>query len=182
MIEETVAALHQNKVILYPTDTVWGIGGDATNAEVVMKIYKLKQREDHKALIVLVDSIEMLKSCVENIPEQALYFMNSEQPTTLIYPKGIGFAPNLLGTDSSIGIRIPNEPFCQKLISRFGKPIISTSANISGSQTPQSFADISSEILAGVDYIVPLQKVTNQSQPSRVIKINVDGTVQILRA
>ena len=92
MIEETVAALHQNKVILYPTDTVWGIGGDATNAEVVKKIYKLKQREDHKALIVLVDSIEMLKSCVENIPEQALYFINSEQPTTLIYPKGIGFA------------------------------------------------------------------------------------------
>lgn len=181
MVEETVAALHQKKIILYPTDTVWGIGGDATDFEVVKKIYSLKRREDHKALIVLVNSKKMLESYVESIPEQAFSFLNSERPTTLIYPKGIGFASNLLGPDSSIGIRIPKNQFCQNLIRRFGKPIISTSANISGSQTPQSFASIATEILDGVDYVVPLSKETRFNQPSRIVKIDSKGEIQILR-
>lgn len=181
VVEETVAALRENKVILYPTDTVWGIGGDATAPDVVKKIYTLKNREDHKALIVLVNSIEMLKSYVGVIPEKAFSYINCESPTTLIYPKGIGFASNLLGPDLSIGIRIPNDPFCKKLIASFGKPLISTSANISGSPTPESFADISTEILDGVDYIVPLRKETNSKKPSRVIKIDSKGEIHILR-
>ena len=139
MIKETVAALQQQKIILYPTDTVWGIGGDATDAAVVKKIYQLKQREDNKALIVLVNSEAMLKSYVESIPEAALSFLNSDRPTTIIYPQGIGFATNLLGEDSSIGIRIPDHSFCLELITQFGKPIISTSANISGNPTPKTF-------------------------------------------
>ena len=158
MIKETVAALQQQKIILYPTDTVWGIGGDATDAAVVKKIYQLKQREDNKALIVLVNSEAMLKSYVESIPEAALSFLNSDRPTTIIYPQGIGFATNLLGEDSSIGIRIPDHSFCLELITQFGKPIISTSANISGNPTPKTFDSIENEILDGVDYVVPLKE------------------------
>jgi len=181
MIEQTVAALRQKKIILYPTDTVWGIGGDATDYEVVKKIYVLKQREDHKALIVLVNSKKMLQSYVESIPQQAFPFINNERPTTFIYPKGIGFATNLFGTDSSIGIRVVKNSFCQNLIASFGKPIISTSANISGRNTPKSFAYIANEILDGVDYVVPLRKNIISEQPSRVVKIDSKGEIQILR-
>lgn len=181
MIEETLAALHQKKIILYPTDTVWGIGGDATDFEVVKKIYTLKRREDHKALIVLVDSSKMLQSYVESIPKQAFPFINSELPTTIVFPNGIGFAHNLLGSDSSIGIRVTKNYFCQNLIARFGKPIISTSANISGRKTPQSFNSIATEILNGVDYVVPLSKEINSNQPSKVVKIDSKGKIQILR-
>ena len=182
MIDKVLTALENKQTILYPTDTVWGIGGDATSKQVVEKIYTLKQRADHKALIVLVKDIEMLSKYVQEIPEQAFAFLEEERPTTVVYPKGIQMATNLLGEDGSIGIRIPKHPFCQELLTSFDKPIISTSANVSGNETPKNFDSIDSKILEGVDYIVPLQKVTNQSQPSRVIKINVDGTVQILRA
>ena len=182
MIDKVLTALENKQTILYPTDTVWGIGGDATSKQVVEKIYTLKQRADHKALIVLVKDIEMLSKYVQEIPEQAFAFLEEERPTTVVYPKGIQMATNLLGEDGSIGIRIPKHPFCQELLTSFDKPIISTSANVSGNETPKNFDSIDSKILEGVDYIVPLQKITNQSQPSRVIKINVDGTVQILRA
>jgi len=182
MIDKILTALENKQTILYPTDTVWGIGGDATSKKVVEKIYALKQRADHKALIVLVKDIEMLSKYVQEIPEQAFAFLEEERPTTVVYPKGIQMATNLLGEDGSIGIRIPKHPFCQELLTSFDKPIISTSANVSGNETPKNFDSIDSKILEGVDYIVPLQKITNQSQPSRVIKINVDGTVQILRA
>ena len=182
MIDKVLTALENKQTILYPTDTVWGIGGDATSKQVVEKIYALKQRADHKALIVLVKDIEMLSKYVQEIPEQVFAFLEEERPTTVVYPKGIQMATNLLGEDGSIGIRIPKHPFCQELLASFDKPIISTSANVSGNETPKNFDSIDSKILEGVDYIVPLQKVTNRGQPSRVIKINVDGTVQILRA
>ena len=180
MIETTVDALLQKKLILYPTDTVWGIGGDATDSKVVQNVYRLKQREDHKALIVLVASKEMLESYVESIPKQADSFLESDRPTTVIYPKGVGLAHNLMGEDSSIGIRIPKHPFCQELIKQFGKPIISTSANVSGKPTPLSFESIDTEILDGVDYIVPL-KEKNSNKPSRVVKIDSKGEIHILR-
>ena len=180
MIETAVDALRQKKIILYPTDTVWGIGGDATDSKVVQKVYHLKQREDHKAMIILISSKEMLESYVESIPNQAASFLESDRPTTVIYPKGVGLAHNLLGEDSSIGIRIPKYPFCQELIKQFGKPIISTSANISGKPTPLSFESIDTEILDGVDYIVPLREKTS-NQPSRVVKIDSKGEIHILR-
>lgn len=183
MIDETVAALNQKKLILYPTDTVWGIGGDATDYEVVEKIYRLKQRADHKALIVLVNSLEMLQEYVESIPKKAYSFLNSKRPTTIIYPKGIGFAKNLLGTDFSIGIRVSAYAFNQEVISRFGKPIVSTSANISGAPTPSSFDSIAPEVLEGVDYIVPLTTNTDiqNNQPSQVVRIDTKDQIQILR-
>ena len=182
MIDEVLAALEKKQTILYPTDTVWGIGGDATAPEVVEKIYKIKQRADHKALIVLVKDIEMLKEYVQEIPEVAFSFLEEEHPTTLVYPQGINLADNLLGQDGSVGIRIPKHSFCQQLLTSFGKPIISTSANISGSETPKNFNTIDSKVLEGVDYVVNLQKKNNQNQPSRVLKIKADGTVLILRA
>jgi len=180
MIETTVDALRQKKIILYPTDTVWGIGGDATDSKVVQKVYHLKQREDHKAMIILVASKEMLESYVDSIPNQAASFLEGDRPTTVIYPKGVGLAHNLMGEDYSIGIRIPKHPFCQELIKQFGKPIISTSANISGKPTPLSFESINTEILDGVDYIVPLREKTS-TQPSRVVKIDSKGEIHILR-
>ena len=180
MIETTVDALRQKKIILYPTDTVWGVGGDATDSKVVQKVYHLKQREDHKAMSILVASKEMLESYVESIPNQAASFLEGDRPTTVIYPKGVGLAHNLMGEDYSIGIRIPKHPFCQELIKQFGKPIISTSANISGKPTPLSFESIDTEILDGVDYIVPLREKSS-NQPSRVIKIDSKGEIHILR-
>jgi L-threonylcarbamoyladenylate synthase len=180
MIETTVDALRQKKIILYPTDTVWGIGGDATDSKVVQKVYHLKQREDHKAMIILLASKEMLEFYVDSIPNQAASFLEGDRPTTVIYPKGVGLAHNLMGEDSSIGIRIPKHSFCQELIKQFGKPIISTSANISGKPTPLSFESINTEILDGVDYIVPLREKTS-TQPSRVVKINSKGEIHILR-
>ena len=180
MIETSLDALRQKKIILYPTDTVWGIGGDATDSKVVQKVYHLKQREDHKAMIILVASKEMLESYVESIPNQAASFLESDRPTTVIYPKGVGLAHNLMGEDSSIGIRIPKHHFCQELIKQFGKPIISTSANISSKPTPLSFENIDTEILDGVDYIVPLRKKSS-NQPSRVVKIDSKGGIHILR-
>lgn len=181
MIPQTVAALNQKKTILYPTDTVWGIGGDATSREVVQKIYNLKQREDHKALIVLVASRKMLLDYIEALPQAAIALLESKRPTTVIYPKGIGLAPNLLGGDLSIGIRIPKNEFCQKLIESFGKPIVSTSANKSGNPTPQSYQEIESDILDGVDYIVPLKEESSSNRPSRVVKIHTDGELEIIR-
>jgi L-threonylcarbamoyladenylate synthase len=182
MMNKALTALQNKQTILYPTDTVWGIGGDALAPEVVQNIYTLKQRVDHKALIVLVKDMNMLKEYVQEIPEVAFKFLEEERPTTLIYPKCIHLASNLIGSDGSVGIRIPRHAFCQELLAAYGKPIISTSANMSGCETPKNFNSIDSKILEGVDYVVPLQKETNSNQPSRVIKIDVDGNVQILRA
>ena len=181
MIKQALHALQNKQIILYPTDTVWGIGGDATSVEVVEKIYQLKQRTDHKSLIALVKNIQMLTSYVDEIPETAIPYLKEIRPTTLIYTKGINLAPNLMGSDGSIGLRIPRHNFCQELLEAFGKPIISTSANISGSETPKNFSGIATKILEGVDYIVHLQQETKPNQPSRVIKIETNGEVNILR-
>jgi len=181
MVEKALTALQNKELVLYPTDTVWGIGGDATDPSVVKKIYALKQREDSKALIVLVNSITMLKKYVENVPESALLLLEEDRPTTLIYEKGKNLAPNLLGQDGSIGIRIPKHDFCTEVITRFGKPLISTSANISGQPTPKHFESISKEIIKGVDYCVPYFESKATLQPSRVIKIEADGSLTLLR-
>ena len=182
MIDEVLAALEKKQTILYPTDTVWGIGGDATAPEVVEKIYKIKQRADHKALIVLVKDIEMLKEYVQEIPEVAFSFLEEERPTTLVYPQGINLADNLLGQDGSVGIRIPKHSFCQQLLTSFGKPIISTSANISGDETPKSFKEISKAILDSVDYIVNLQREAVNDKSSTILKVAENGEIIVLRS
>lgn len=180
-IINTLRTLSEGGLILYPTDTVWGIGGDATRADVVHKVFNLKNRADSKALICLVDSKTMLRQYVAAVPNKALELMRVTRPTTVIFNQAKGFAKNAVANDGSIAIRIPKHSFCLEIIRAFGKPILSTSANISGEPTPDCFSSIDPKILEGVDYIVPLQQQTIMAQSSRILKIKPDGAIQILR-
>ena len=169
-------------IILYPTDTVWGIGCDATNSEAVAKIYKLKQREETKSMICLMNGEKMMYNVFKDIPEVAWQIMDiSEKPTTLILDNPRNIAPNLIASDKTLGIRIVKEPFCFKLLERMKKPLVSTSANISGQPTPIAFKDISPEILKGVDYIVNLHQDKIGGKPSTIIKLTSDSQVTIIR-
>lgn len=175
--------LQDGALLLYPTDTVWGIGCDATNADAIQKIYHLKQRDDSKALICLVSSIKMLKTYVNNVPAAAIDIIlkNTTKPTTIIYEANAELAHNLLAEDGTVAIRVCQTDFCQQLIKEFGKPIISTSANISGSPTPQNFNQIQPEVLKGVDYVVNLQKSKKNAQPSQILKIDKSGQIHVIR-
>ncbi len=170
-------------IILYPTDTVWGIGCDATNEQAVAKIYRLKQREDSKSMIILLDNEAKLLSYVREVPEQAWDLMEfAERPLTIIYPDAKNLAKNLIAEDKSIAIRITKDDFCRKLIGKFRKPLVSTSANISGNPTPTAFSDIDKEIIAGVDYVVNLRRDEQASTtPSTIIKLGMGGEFKIIR-
>ncbi|MFC4094380.1 L-threonylcarbamoyladenylate synthase [Euzebyella saccharophila] len=181
-INNCVEVLKNGGLILYPTDTVWGIGCDATNKEAVKKVYDLKNREDSKALICLVGNDGMLEKHVENVPDLAYDLIDlSTKPTTIIYDHPKGIAKNLVASDNTLAIRVASDKFCQYLINKFRKPIVSTSANISGQPTPKSFDEISSAILKGVDYVVNLQPEHQNSVPSSIIKLSNDGTVKVIR-
>jgi len=181
-IIRALATLQQGGLLLYPTDTVWGIGCDATNAEAVKAIYALKRRAESKALICLVADEAMLKQHVKAVPENALTIVNnSDRPTTVIYNQPRGVAENLVATDNTLAIRICLAEFSQALIRRLGKPIVSTSANISGAPTPKSFDQISDEIVKGVDYVVNLQRKMINSRPSRILQISPDDQINIIR-
>ncbi len=181
-INKSVQTLKEGGLILYPTDTVWGIGCDASNAEAVDKIFKLKQREDSKALICLVADDRMLKKYIKTIPEVAYDILDvSEEPITIIYDEPQNLASNLVASDNTIAIRIPNDEFCFQLLRRFNGAIVSTSANVSGFPTPKSFKEISPDILKGVDYVVNLHHEKISSKPSSIIKLGNDGKVKIIR-
>ena len=174
--------LNNGNTILYPTDTVWGLGCDATNAQAVSKIYKLKKREESKALICLVKDLDMLKSFVKDIPNSIVQLLNSvSKPTSVIYNSPVGLAENLIAQDNTIAIRIVNQEFCNKLLEEFGKPIVSTSANISGESTPNSFKEIHKDILKGVDYVVNLQNEKTETKPSSILKVESDGSITVIR-
>lgn len=178
----TILDLKGGKIILYPTDTVWGLGCDATNSEAVSKIYQLKNREERKSLVVLVSSVEMLKEYIEEVPEKALKILqDTNKPTTIIYNQAKNLADNAIALDGSIAIRIPEHAFCLELIQKLGKPIVSTSANVSGEATPKSFSEISQPILDGVDYIVNLERDKITDKSSTILKIN-DGDIEVIRA
>jgi len=169
-------------IILYPTDTVWGIGCDATNPEAVAKIYKLKQREETQSMICLVNGEKMMYTIFKDIPEVAWQIMDlSEKPTTLILDKPRNVAPNIVAADNTLGIRMVKEPFCFKLMERMKKPLVSTSANISGHATPKSFKEINPEIIKGVDYVVNLNRDKICDKPSTIIKLTNDCQVKIIR-
>jgi L-threonylcarbamoyladenylate synthase len=169
-------------IILYPTDTVWGIGCDASNPEAVKKIYALKQREESKSMIVLMNGEKMMYTVFKDIPEVAWQILDlSEKPTTLILDNPRNVAPNIVAEDKTLGVRIVKEPFCFKLMERMKKPLVSTSANISGMFTPKSFKEISPEILKGVDYVVNLQHDKICDKPSTIIKLTLDSQVTIIR-
>ncbi len=170
--------------ILYPTDTIWGIGCDATNPAAVQKIYSLKKRADNKSMLILMSGTNMLSSYLKEIPAKALELIESAlKPTTIIYPGAIKLAPNLLAKDGSVGIRITSDDFCQKLIEKAGFPIVSTSANTSGNPAPLSFRTIESELLQKVDHVVNWRQNENKpSSPSAIIKLDENGRTTILRA
>ena len=182
-INKSVEQLRKGGVILYPTDTIWGLGCDACNEEAVKKIYDIKQRENAKSMLVLVDSINMIERYVNEIPSIAYDILEvNEEPLTIIYPKAKNIASNLIAPDGSIAIRITNEKFSSELIYRFRKPIVSTSANISGMPSPQSFYDIDEDIINLSDYVVKYrQSETYNGKPSGIIKIGMGGEIVVVR-
>ena len=169
-------------IILYPTDTVWGIGCDASNEEAVKKIYALKQREESKSMIVLMNGEKMIYNVFKDIPEVAWEIMDlSEKPTTLILDKPKNVAPSIIADDNTLAIRLVKEPFCFKLMERMKRPLVSTSANLSGMFTPKSFKEIAPEIIKGVDYVVNLHREKICDKPSTIIKLSLDNQVMIIR-
>lgn len=182
-IKKAVEVMKNGGVILYPTDTVWGIGCDATNAEAVAKVYKIKQRDDSKALICLVDSDARLQRYVRNAPEVAWNVIElATKPTTVIFDEAVNLAPNLIAEDGSIAMRITNEEFSKELCYRFQKPIVSTSANISGQPAAQNYCDISEELLNAVDYVCFSRRQEHKPHtPSSIIKIKNNGEIDIIR-
>ncbi|MBN1926153.1 MAG: threonylcarbamoyl-AMP synthase [Prolixibacteraceae bacterium] len=170
-------------IILYPTDTIWGLGCDATNSIAVNKIYKLKQREDHKSMLVLLENPNMIASYIDEMPEVAWDLIEfSEKPTTIIYDKAKNLATNLIASDGSIGIRVTREAFSSQLIKRFRKPLVSTSANISGKPSPAFFREISEEVIGNVDYVVKYrQDDISKTKPSTIIKLGNLGLFKIIR-
>jgi len=182
-IVKAVEVLRSGGIILYPTDTIWGIGCDATNAAAVKRIYEIKQRQDTKSMLVLMENPNLLNSYISEVPEIAWELIEvADTPLTIIYPGAKNLAANLLANDGSIGIRITNEAFTQQLIQRFRKPVVSTSANISGQKSPQNFVEISEEIKKSVDFIVKFrQDDLSRSTPSGIIKLGVGGQVEVIR-
>ena len=182
-IQACLKALHNGALILYPTDTVWGIGCDATNEAAVAKIFALKKRIDTKTMIILVEEEQAILNHVEDAHLQIFdYIKGIHKPTTVIYQKAKNLASNLIAADQSVAIRITKDPFCKAIIKQFGKPLVSTSANISGYPTPLIFRDISLDIIEGVDYVVKhRQEDTELQQTSSIIKWDEEGKLVIIR-
>lgn len=182
-VEQCVEVMRKGGVILYPTDTVWGIGCDARCSEAVRRIYELKRRADHKAMIVLVSDESMLERTVSEVPEVAWELIDAAvKPLTVVYDKGINVAPELLGPDGSIGVRLCRDRFAAALCRRLRGPVVSTSANVSGQPTASVFPEISPEILNAVDYVADYRREDLEAAPpSSVIKLGSGGEIKILR-
>ena len=186
MHEDLKAALEtlRNKgVILYPTDTVWGIGCDATEPEAVEKIYSIKNRKDKKSMILLIDAVSRLDDFVEQVPAMALNLIKvTDKPLTIIYPRGRNIASNLIPEDGSVAIRIVTDMFCRSLIAKFRKPLVSTSANFSGMSWPENFGSIDPAIVRAVDYVVKWrQDDRSKARPSSIIKVGMNNEINIIR-
>ncbi|HOI49915.1 MAG TPA: L-threonylcarbamoyladenylate synthase [Prolixibacteraceae bacterium] len=182
-LKNALDVLKRGGVILYPTDTIWGLGCDATNEAAVQRIYSIKQREDSKSMLVLMENPALLERYVNEVPDIAWDLIEvASTPLTVIYPNAKNLAKNLLAEDGSIGIRFTREEFSAELLRRFRRPLVSTSANISGQPFPATFYDISEEIKESVDYIVRFrQEETTPAQPSSIIKLGAGGQIEIIR-
>ena len=182
-IDKTVDALKQGKVILYPTDTIWGLGCDPTNKSAVLKLLEVKKRSKEKGIITLISDINQLIQYVDKIPDVAWDIVEfAEKPLTVVYQKGKSVDDLILNADGSIAVRLVKDEFCQKLIRKFGKGLASTSANISSDKSPDNYSDISKEIIDGVDFVVDLyQERKEKQQASTIIKLDNDGTIKFLR-
>lgn len=185
--------LREGGIILYPTDTVWGIGCDATDPKAVAKIFDIKKRDDSKSLVLLAEDIDMVAKYVKTVPEMAIQLVEvNDKPMTIIYPGAVvgdkenpskyTLAYNTVAEDGTVGIRVPDMEFCHDLLHRFGRPIVSTSANISGEETPKTFSEISEDIKSAVDHIVePSLEAGSTRKASSIIKVGLDYTVEIIR-
>lgn len=182
-LNNSLDVLKKGGIILYPTDTIWGIGCDATNDEAIGRIFDLKQRPDSKSLISLIDDSSRLIKYVKEVPPMAWDLVeNATRPLTIIYPEVVNLAPSAVATDGTAGIRVTTHEFCRELVRKLGRPLISTSANLSGQESPASFSDIDQAILHGVDYVVNLQRDESTPQkPSTIIKLGLDGTIKFIR-
>ena len=182
-VEKALEVVKAGGIILYPTDTIWGIGCDATNEDAVQKVMALKGRSASKSLIVLVDNDNKLASYVREIPDVAYDLIEyAENPLTIVYSNAKNLAPSVINEDGSVGIRVVKHAFCQQLIQRFRLPIVSTSANISGEPAPKNFSEVSQEIIDGVDYVVNLeQEVSEEKTPSTIMKLSPDGLFTFIR-
>ena len=184
-IKNAVECMRKGGVILYPTDTVWGIGCDATNAEAVAKVYQIKRRDDSKALICLVDSADRMARYFRNVPQVAWDFIDAAmpvKPTTVILDDATGVANNLVAEDGSLAMRVTFEPFSKELCYRFQKPLVSTSANVSGEPAAQNYCDISPEILEAVDYVCWSRRQEHKPHtPSSIVKLSKNGEVKVIR-
>lgn len=182
-IKKAIEVLKSGGIILYPTDTIWGIGCDATNEEAVKRIYELKQRDDSKSMLVLLDNPAKLQTYVQEVPDIAWDLIElTDKPLTIIYEGAKNLATNLIATDGSIGIRITDELFSRELCKQFRKPIVSTSANISGDPSPSRFSNISPVIKNSVDYVVNYRQKENvEVKPSGILRLGKNGTIQIIR-
>jgi L-threonylcarbamoyladenylate synthase len=182
-IKDSLITLRKGCIILYPTDTIWGIGCDATNPSAVEKIFKIKSRTDGKSLLILVDGVQMLERYITDIPE-IVYELTavSDSPLTIIYPAGKNLAPGVCNEDGSVGIRICHDEFCRELICRFRKPIVSTSANFSGKPSPENFSSIEKSLIDAVDFVVKYRQDDRRKYSSSpVIKVELNGTIKIIR-
>ena len=193
-IQKALEVLRKGGIILYPTDTVWGIGCDATDPEAVAKVYEIKKRADSKSLVLLASNMDMICRYVKEVPEMAIQLVEvNDKPMTIIYPGAVAGKPgekaskgclayNTVAEDGTVGIRIPMMDFCQQLVAKLGRPIVSTSANISGEPTPKKFAEISQEIRDAVDHVVdPALERGSTGQSSSIIKVGLDYSIEIIR-
>jgi L-threonylcarbamoyladenylate synthase len=182
-INKALKVVQDGGIILYPTDTIWGIGCDATNTDAVKKIYELKKRHESKSMIILLDTDNKLQSYISEVPDLAYDLMEyAEHPLTLIMPGARNISEALIAEDGSVGIRVTNHPFCQQLIQRLRKPLVSTSANISGQPSPEYFSKISQEIIDGVDYVVDIDQFSTEiKRPSTIMRLEPGGSFQFIR-
>ena len=182
-IKKACEVMQAGGIILYPTDTIWGIGCDATDEKAVQRVYDLKRRADNKAMLVLMDSSAKLNMYVNDIPDIAWDLIEvADKPLTIIYSNAKNLAENLLADDGSVGIRITNEEFSRRLCERFRKPLVSTSANVSGDPSPANFSEVSEVLKDGVDYIVSYrQDDMGKAQPSNILKLGAGGLIQVIR-
>lgn len=183
VIAEALDVLKRGGVILYPTDTVWGIGCDATNEAAVARVFEIKRRSEAKSLVLLACDLDMIAKHIKEIPNIAIDLVEvNDAPMTIIYPGAQYLAPNVVAEDGSVGIRIPLNDFCVKLVRKLRRPLVSTSANISGEETPSCFAEISPEIVGAVDYVVPAALERDSTgRASQIIKLGLRGEVEIIR-
>jgi len=182
-VAKALKVVQDGGIILYPTDTIWGIGCDATNTDAIKKIYQLKQRDEAKSMIILLDTENRLESYIKEVPPVAYELIEyAENPLTLVMPGAKNISPAIISEDGSVGIRVARHDFCQQLIQRLRKPLVSTSANISGKPSPQNFGQIDQEIIDGVDYVIDLEQYSTElKKPSTIMRLQPDGRFEFIR-